>query len=73
MNGTVEDLDSYAICQDAYEYDYIWLYQLWTPSKFNFIETNGYPEKTNDYREMENIKEYLIDPTIGSLTNLYKF
>ncbi|KAM3142725.1 hypothetical protein pb186bvf_005109 [Paramecium bursaria] len=73
INGTIEDLDSYAICQDAYQYDYIWLYQLWTPSKFNFIYINGYPQKTNDYRELENIKEYLIDPTIGSLTNLYKF
>ncbi|KAM3142723.1 hypothetical protein pb186bvf_005107 [Paramecium bursaria] len=69
----LEDLDGYTICQEAYQYDYIWLYQLWTPSKYNFININGFPQQTNDYRELELIKEYLIDPSIGSLTHLYKF
>ncbi|KAM3142812.1 hypothetical protein pb186bvf_005196 [Paramecium bursaria] len=73
QGSTIEDLDAFAICKEAYQYDYIWLHQLWTPSKYNYKNVNGTPQQTDDYRELQNIKEYLIDPSLGSLTNLYKF
>ncbi|KAM3142710.1 hypothetical protein pb186bvf_005094 [Paramecium bursaria] len=73
LGSTIEDIDAYAMCQEAYQYDYIWLYQLWTPSIYNYKDVNGIPQQTNDYRELENIKEYQIDPVMGTLTNLYKF
>ncbi|KAM3142762.1 hypothetical protein pb186bvf_005146 [Paramecium bursaria] len=71
--GTIENINAYALCQEAFQYDYIWLYQLRTPSKYNYKDANGQPQQTNDYRVLENIKEYQIDPQLGSLTNLYKF
>ena len=37
------------------------------------MNINGTPNLTNDYRELENIKEYNIDPALGTSTNLYKF
>ena len=58
LGSTIEDIDAYAMCQEAYQYDYIWLYQLWTPSIYNYKDVNGIPQQTNDYRELENIKEY---------------
>ncbi|KAM3142756.1 hypothetical protein pb186bvf_005140 [Paramecium bursaria] len=71
--GTIEQINALALCKEAYQYDYIWLYQLWTPSKYNYNDVNGQPQQANDYRVLENIKEYQIDPQLGSLTNLYKF
>ncbi|KAM3142775.1 hypothetical protein pb186bvf_005159 [Paramecium bursaria] len=73
QGSTIEDIDAYALCQEAYQYDYIWLHQLWTPSKYNYKDVNGQPQQATDYRVLENIKEYQIDPQIGTFTNLYKF
>ncbi|KAM3142759.1 hypothetical protein pb186bvf_005143 [Paramecium bursaria] len=70
---SIEDLDTYSLCQEAYNYDFIWLQQLWIPSQYNFKDVGGIPQVTNDYREFQNIKEYLFDPSLGTLTNLYQF
>ncbi|KAM3127124.1 hypothetical protein pb186bvf_020767 [Paramecium bursaria] len=59
--------------EKAYMYDYIWLYQLWIPGRYNYKMVNGSAYQTNDYRELQSIKEYLIDPELGSLTDLYHF
>ncbi|KAM3142728.1 hypothetical protein pb186bvf_005112 [Paramecium bursaria] len=73
QGSTIENIDANQLCLEAKQYDYIWLYQLWTPSIYNYIDINGTPNQTNDYRELENIKEYTIDPSLGTVTNLYKF
>ncbi|KAM3142730.1 hypothetical protein pb186bvf_005114 [Paramecium bursaria] len=71
--STIEDIDAQQLCREAYQYDYIWLNQLWTPSKYNYKDLNGTLNQTYDYREFENIKEYNMDPQFDTVTNLYKF
>ena len=34
--STIRDIDAYALCQEAYMYDYIWLHQMWIPGGFNY-------------------------------------
>ncbi|KAM3127125.1 hypothetical protein pb186bvf_020768 [Paramecium bursaria] len=69
---TIKDLNASALCQEAYMYDYIWLTQLWTPGEYNYKNVNGTPQQTNDYRELQSIKEYSMDPSLGMLTELYQ-
>ncbi|KAM3127129.1 hypothetical protein pb186bvf_020772 [Paramecium bursaria] len=50
----------------------LYVQQLWTSGEYNFKDVNGTPQQTNDYRELQSIKEYSMDPSLGMLTEHYQ-
>ncbi|KAM3145656.1 hypothetical protein pb186bvf_002202 [Paramecium bursaria] len=70
--STIADLDPQQICNTYGNQDFITLLQIWIPSQYNYDNPQNCA-KAQNYRELYNIKEYLFDPQLGSLTQLYQF
>ncbi|KAM3140676.1 hypothetical protein pb186bvf_007274 [Paramecium bursaria] len=72
VDKTISDINLTQLCNETQTYDYIWLTQLWTPSKFNY-KNNINAEQTDNYREFESIKEYQFDPNLGTKLQFTNF
>ncbi|KAM3127211.1 hypothetical protein pb186bvf_020681 [Paramecium bursaria] len=72
QDSTIDQLDPEAICNETYSYDYIWMTQLWIPSIYNYDNPQS-PQQANNYRELQNIKEYDFDPQLGTKQQLLSF
>ncbi|KAM3139792.1 hypothetical protein pb186bvf_008034 [Paramecium bursaria] len=72
LGSTVADIDVLQLCEKIYDYDHIWLTQLWTPSKFNY-QNQINAQTTNNYKSIQNIKEYALDPALGTSSHFLQF
>ncbi|KAM3143676.1 hypothetical protein pb186bvf_004172 [Paramecium bursaria] len=73
QGSKISNINVLQVCDMAYMYDYIWITQLWTPSKFNYDLVANKPQQVNNYRELQNIKEYIIDPVLGDAVDYFNF
>ncbi|KAM3132844.1 hypothetical protein pb186bvf_014992 [Paramecium bursaria] len=69
QGSTIGDIDPQALCDLVQTYDYVWLTQIWTPSKFNY-QNNLNPTLANDYKITKTIKDYTLDPVLGTAQDL---
>ncbi|KAM3132884.1 hypothetical protein pb186bvf_015032 [Paramecium bursaria] len=65
----ISDIQSQALCDLVQRYDYVWLTQIWTPSQFNYQSFID-PTQAQDYRILTNVKEYSLDPVLGTTQDL---
>ncbi|KAM3132837.1 hypothetical protein pb186bvf_014985 [Paramecium bursaria] len=65
----ISDIQSQALCDLVQRYDYVWLTQIWTPSIYNY-QSNINPTQAKDYKILQNIREYSLDPTLGTTQDL---